>query len=341
MRINKGLKGYRLKINYDSLEEETIKFNELLSKNPQKGIPYKEEEYKISEVKHSYYKLFSWITGEDNDRLVTSQFLEGELAYYGYTVQLYYDIVCLGLTDINNRPKCRICNNPVKFRKIYTGYEKTCSRDCENKISSMNGKLPKSKECREKLSKYRIGRKMPEEIRQKLSKSRKGMKRNISDKTRDRWASLLMNRINENGPYLSKCKKGWYESSVFNKKFYYDSSWELKFIVMCENLYKKSHIKDLSRYYVTNNEYIYYKSTDGILHRYFPDFIITLNDGTTVVIELKPAGLLKKDEVVKLKKMAALKFFMKKKIKYIILTENELFKNIHGSFNIFDYLVLY
>lgn len=58
-----------------------------------------------------------------------------------------------------------------------------------------------------------------------------------------------------------------------------------------------------------------------------------------VVVEIKPAGLLRKDEVVIRKKFAAQKFYWKQKVKYITLTENELYKNIHGSFWIYDYIV--
>lgn len=134
----------------------------------------------------------------------------------------------------------------------------------------------------------------------------------------------------------SKYLSGVYKSEILGITLGYDSSWELKFIKYGEVLYKKGLIKSFDR---CLDKIKYYNDIDNKHHNYHPDFTIILNDGKKVVIELKPANLLKNSREVYLKKMAALKYYMKSKTDYIILTENELFKNIKGSFNVFDYIV--
>lgn len=423
------MKYYKTK--YSSVEEEIIKFNELLSKNPNKGKIYSKDEFLISGNKTSKYVLFKWITGEDTDRLITSQFLERELNKLGYNIQLYYDIICLGLVSIFDRPRCIICGKTCEFTKIYLGYSKTCSSDCRKSYKSIytteNGKRSKSKFTREKLRKSHLGKKMSIESREKISKnnigkhiitkeqrsilisrrkevgyivseetkikisnsnkgkkhilseegrkslqeslrsrkriisketrekissSLKGKKRNLSkiskqrlihfNKTRNRSQeesekkSLeMINRINNGFQPLSHFKKEKYFSDIFKEEFYCDSSWEKKFLILLEQKFISNEINSISRCRVP----VIYHKDDGTRHRYLPDFVIEFKSGIKVVIEIKPANLLKTNRVVYLKKIAAMKEFKKQRIKYIILTENELFKNIHGSFNIFDYII--
>ena len=414
-----------------SIDEEESKFKELLTKNPNKGIPYNKSDYFQEGNKTSKYKLFKWITGENEDKFVTSQFFDRILNKFGYNIQLYYDIVCLGLTSIKDRPKCKICKSDSIFISLYLGYSKTCSPECrklyKSKYTSENGKKPKSEitrlklreshlgktlseearrkvsegnkgkhkitkeqrkvliqkrkevgynvsiETREKLSIANKGKskniseegmkakilsaknrkyKPSEETRRKISQALKGKKRNLSKESRERLIKFnktrvrtkeesdkkslkMIDRINKGFSPITHFKKGIYFSSVFNKKFFFDSSWEEKFIKLIERQFISSEITSIDR---CKTPITYYKD-DGSMHRYIPDFIIKFKNGIVAVIEIKPANLLKTNRVVYLKKIAAIKFCKKQKIKYIILTENELFKNIHGSFNIFDYLV--
>ena len=82
------------------------------------------------------------------------------------------------------------------------------------------------------------------------------------------------------------------------------------------------------------------------------DIYLIFKSGLQVVIELKPANLIEKDPVILAKRIAAKKYFAKRNIKYIILSENELFTTryikytklseslgIVNSFNIYDYIV--
>lgn len=417
---------------HTSFEEEKIKFNEFLSKNPKQGIPYDKSEYFISGNKTSKYNLFSWISGELNDKFITSQFLERELNKYGYNVQLYFDIVCLGLTSIYDRPKCVICNSTSDFISLFLGYSKTCSTKCreeyKHQYTSDIGKRSKSEETRQKLRLSHLGKTLSDDVRrkvsegnkgkhkitpeqrkilvsrrkelggykvsqetrtkislsnrgkkkniseegliakrnaiknrkytptvetrEKLSKSLKGKKHNLSKESRDKLILFnktrvrskeesekksleMINRINNGFAPMNHFKKGNYYSNVFGRKFFFDSSWEEKFIKLLEQKFISSEILFVDRCRVP----IIYNLDDGSTHRYLPDFVIKFKNNITVVIEIKPANLLRTNRVVYLKKMAALKEYKKNNIKYIILTENELFKNINGSFNIFDYIV--
>lgn len=297
-----------VKLSNITKEEDLFIFNKFYELNVNKGIPYTDYYYESDKVDQRgktirYYKLYSQISGEKEDRYVQSNSFPRILYSFGMTSQVYFDLVILGITKIEDRPKCKICGKSVKFGGLFEGYDTTCSNECFIKLSTdrinIVNKLPLSIEARNKISK-------------KVSES-----------------------IKRRGANKNKFENGYVHSNIFGKDIHYDSSWERKFIIICESLYKKGHILEFSRC----KDIIEYLKDDGSIHRYLPDFKIILSNGIKVVIELKPANLLKTDRVVYLKKMAAMKHYKKQKIKYIILTENELFKNIHGSFNIFDYIV--
>lgn len=348
---------------FDKNENEII-FNKFYSLNPLKGEKYSDYYYedsnKLDKNKKpvKYYKLYKWITGEDKDRFVQSNIFPSVLKDYGMSSRIYYDIVILGINSIEDRPKCKVCGNNVEFKGLYSGYKTVCSDSCFKKLSSnristygkMSIKL--SEESKEKIRQKALGRKHSADSKRKMSLSRVGKKKNFSKEFKERLIKSNKSRVwsNESREKISKAtinrlingnigsnqyKRGWYHSEIFNIDIHFDSSWEERFIKMCEILYKKKHIIKFSRC----TDIIYYNKDDNSIHRYLPDFKLTLFNGTEVVIELKPATLVKKDRVVYLKKIAALKYYRKQKIKYIILTENELFKNIHGSFNIFDFIV--
>lgn len=243
------------------------------------------------------YCLYSWITGDNIDRYVERP--EKELLKLGFSIQIYYDVIVLGLKNISQRPKCIICGNKLPFRGLHKGYRVTCSKKC-----------------------WRIYRlKYPENI--------KPTSEELKLKRSNNAVNYLLNSSKVKG------NSGRYNSDIFNTTFYYDSSWELDFIKIMERVYKKGYIKSFSR----NKDAIPYIKPDGSKHKYLPDFELITSNNKRVVIEIKPAGFLQKDEVVRLKRLAAQKFYWKRKTKYIIITENELYKNIHGSFWIYDYII--
>ena len=343
--------------------------NEIFQKffllNPNKGYKYSdyyyEDNYNLDKRGKSmrYYKLYKWISGKDKDEYIQSNRFPKVLKEYGMSSQVYYDIIILGLSNVKDRPKCKICGNSVKFRGLYAGYKTVCSEKCfkllsrDTIISSRPKNLKLSEEAKDKIRVKALGRKHSEESRRKMSISRKGKKKKFSKEFIDRliksnksrvWTKESREKIsiastnrllNENIGKSNQFKRGWYYSKIFGSNIHYDSSWEERFIKMCEKLYKSGDILSFSRC----TDIIIYEKEDNTVHRYLPDFKLILSNNIEVVVELKPATLVKNDRVVLLKKLAALKYYKKRGIKYIILTENELFKNIHGSFNIFDFIV--
>lgn len=342
------------------MNEDKIIFDKLISKNPNKGVKYldyKEIKLKKNGHKKIYYKIYSWFSGKEDYFIIGNRLSPHLKKNYGITLQVYYDIIILGIESIDQRPKCNICNKDVPFRGLWAGYRKTCNdRSCEiqyDRLLVIESKKRKvfhhTEKSKELLRQKALGRKHSEESKQKMSESRKGVKKTFSKE----FISYLINRnkamvwtpeqrerisIASTNRLLNSNRKGIrskYFSDKFNEQFLFDSSWEERFIKLMEKTYICRDISILKRC----RDIVQYKKDDGTLHRYLPDFYIEFKDGIKVVIEIKPASLVKNDRVVYLKKIAAKKYFKNKGIKYIILTENELFKRIKGSFNIYDFIV--
>lgn len=78
----------------------------------------------------------------------------------------------------------------------------------------------------------------------------------------------------------NSCKKLF--ESVKNQPIIYRSSWERRFISWCENCKKVKY---------WGSECIcikYHNPVDQKQHRYYPDFVVQLEDGTVMIVEIKP-----------------------------------------------------
>lgn len=118
--------------------------------------------------------------------------------------------------------------------------------------------------------------------------------------------------LNGNHNPYSNCLHGWFESKKFNKKFYYQSSYEFVFLEFCEKSDKVSSLQNV-------NFSIPYKDDDGKEHNYFPDFVVN----GKIVIEIKPKNML--DYNNNLKKIEyAKKFCSVYGYEYKLLMEKEL-----------------
>jgi len=106
-------------------------------------------------------------------------------------------------------------------------------------------------------------------------------------------------------------KNGYFISKRQRAKIYFRSSYEERFLQICEN---SNEIK-----FGACKFYIPYITLGGTTHNYIPDFI--LND--KVVIEIKPKRMLYYGDN-KLKHIAGEKYCESKGFKYLILTEEEL-----------------
>lgn len=78
------------------------------------------------------------------------------------------------------------------------------------------------------------------------------------------------------------CKKLF--QSVENQPIIYRSSWEKRFIIWCESCPKVAHWG--SECTCIN----YYNPVDQKTHRYYPDFVVQLDDGTVMIVEIKPSN---------------------------------------------------
>lgn len=104
-----------------------------------------------------------------------------------------------------------------------------------------------------------------EEYRKRHRESMKRAFENMSDESYERMT------------HKNRFYSGWYNSKF--GKIYFNSSWELAFIVWCEN---NKNVMSLCRC----KDKIEYKGVDGKKHIYMPDFEIVTNLGT-YVIEIK------------------------------------------------------
>jgi hypothetical protein len=128
--------------------------------------------------------------------------------------------------------------------------------------------------------------------------------------------SKMVSQLHLNGfnPYTN-CLKGWFTSKKFNKKFYYQSSYELMFLEFCE---VSNKIKTLQRIPFM----IPYTDDNGIKRNYVADFFVN----GSVVIEIKPKSMLDYNNN-RLKIEAGNKYCLKCRYEFKLLTESEL-KNL-------------
>ena len=138
----------------DKIYEKYSKINPYNSK----GL---RENFKKIENKTVYYYLPSWISKLKEDKWVAS-FRLSKYLKDDVNKQIYYDLVCLGISSIEDRPKCRFCNNEAKFL-LSKGYYTYCY-------------LHKVKHVGELVSKKLKGRPLSEENKRNISLSKKGKK---------------------------------------------------------------------------------------------------------------------------------------------------------------------
>ena len=124
--------------------------------------------------------------------------------------------------------------------------------------------------------------------------------------------SIVKAMLNGNHHPYSKCERGWFKSQKFGRKFYYQSSYEKRFLEYCETAAKISSLQTLP--FV-----IPYKDNDGNDHSYYADFLV---NGITVV-EIKPSTMMdynhNREKIV-----AGRKYCRQNGYDYKLLTENEL-----------------
>lgn len=292
------------------------------------------------------------------NKWISNRYLNHELSKLGLTSQDYYDRWFLNITTKSQRPKCPICNDYRKFDKISHGYEVTCSKsECSKLNFSSSLKLSFTDNRLEKLSaaqrrryqnyeervKISMGVKRfinnnPEIILNSINNSRKShrtkeyrdkmsrimkvvmnsepIKDNIRKKSLLKWKNPTNKMIEAN-----RVKRIGIRSKLYNpyesKFIYLDSKWERIFYFRLDN--DPSVIKiEREPMYI-----LYYNPIFNDIRKYYPDFRVTTSY-CTYLLEIKPKSLLN-DEVVQSKYKYSLKYCNKNKIKYLFITENEIF----------------
>ena len=129
-----------------------------------------------------------------------------------------------------------------------------------------------------------------------------------SERLSKQVSKLYLNGFN---PYTN-CKHGWFESKKFSTKFYFQSSYEQKFLEFCETSPKISSLQRVP--FV-----IPYKDNGGIERNYCADFFVNRN----VVIEIKPKTMLGYNNNV-LKIEFGKKYCKENGYEYKLLMESEL-----------------
>ena len=204
------------------------------SKNINSGIR-QESNYFLTNTKNSSrnnrYIIPHWLIDQEDDKICSySEFIK-TLDSLSLTVQMFYDIVVLGLTSPTLRPKCLMCGKDVKFVSFSVGYSTFCSRNCKSKYAvqfntaftdyNRGGKakrgLHHSAETREKISKSNKGKRKyipTQETKDKLSKKLKNRKITWKDKLR----KAALDRIEKNPEEALKFVKSRGKSSMYFSK---------------------------------------------------------------------------------------------------------------------------
>lgn len=207
--------------------------------------------------------------------------------------------------------------NPKEVRKMkkinhLRGYKKvgraTKKRWANFKYRKKMKKIYSSLEYRKKMSKIVKKRWADPEFREKM--------REIHENPEHR-RKILKARSKIKGKFPGLGKQGKYYSKKNKKKIYYQSSYELRAYKILEKTHMVMFYKRGPR--------IIYKDKDGREHYYFPDILVKCKNKKRYLIEVKSEYFLKKElEINKRKFKAAKRWCKKRKIKFIVWTEDKL-----------------
>lgn len=298
------------------IEDENKIFKNLIKKDPEPG--------KKNRVMRDYhlYKIPGWVYNKNVDFVeIKYKTLKRSLNKVGLNAQCLYDIIELGLTNIEHRPKCNICGNFCKF-KCFSGYSTTCGNfNCIKKqISKSVSKLwensnYKSTQINSHLEYFKKNEDAIEAIRQRNIEMWK------NDEYRNKLIESHKQYILNNPDKMLSSFHGKTFSNKMNKNINFDSSWEKDFIKFCDN---QEFIKSIERATFS----IPYEF-ENKKHNYFPDFILTLTNDKKLVIEIKSKWLINFKQINLAKFDAGKNFVIKNKntyADYLLLIDSDLYK---------------
>ena len=331
-------------IHYD----DEIIFNKLIAKDPNPG-----EKNRLKKSEDGNFIIVpGWVVDQKEEYIVSTHGTKKFYREFKLNSQVLYDILILGFTNIDQRPLCPVCGNPINFRNNLFGkyagyYNTTCGNpNChyqlvKDKLLSEDA-MKRSVATRMKNggydhmfgNTYRKDNPISEEAKECWRKKMKGKKRNPESvkkgaMTRAKYykehPDKLQKFINSS---KGKNKKGTIEiNKSKTKKFFYLSSWEMKLV-----LFLDKELDDVLQIEAPLPIEYVFNDTE---HNYFADIDITLSNGKKLLIEIKPSSHLyhKKNQA----KFSAGRLFVENEdnyLDYLIITEHILFENPRKQDNI-------
>jgi len=150
---------------------------------------------------------------------------------------------------------------------------------------------------------------------------------------RNRKSKIFSDLITNNKINLLTYKRGKFYSDKMNTEFYCRSKLELEVSKLFEEY-------DFITQYIHEPFSITY-TYEGKRHRYIPDYLVTISDGSKILVEVGSIGYKKfRDTRFKEKVEAGKKFCLDKKYSFVFLTDQTLSKleNEKNSINCWDHL---
>lgn len=318
-------------------------FNSLLLRNPLPGVKIKIER------KNNIYYIPGWVFNS-NDKFVTVSYKNIKNRFpskFNLTGQIIYDILILGLTDINDRPRCPICGKEVEYDSFYNGYRKTCGdKSCISAQAKEEvTQLWKDEDYKNRQSQSHIEWAMDEENKKKLRERTLAIWKNEEYRNRQSRSHVEWAKNEANREQMRNISKQLWRTPEFLKKMMnrssgsiirgtessrktvggiiiYDSSWERDFIRFCNAC---DEICTINRANFSIS-YIH----DQIDRQYFPDFLITTTTNRTMLVEIKSDWLLASDERTAIKISAGENYVKTCDTidEYVVLLGLDLYENL-------------
>jgi hypothetical protein len=138
--------------------------------------------------------------------------------------------------------------------------------------------------------------------------------------TKSKMSRSMIERIQLEGNNSPSCfKRGWLFLSQLSKNVFYRSSYEKRALLVLDACVDVLDV-------VAEPFSIAYTLKDGSIHNYLPDFLVSLQDGEQVLVEVKPEIFIS-DELNQIKFKAASIFAKENNLGFLIWTEKFLFND--------------
>lgn len=295
------------------MTEDERMFNKLLQKDSSPGT-----KSRVTREGNTY-RFPGWVFDKEGEVIIKYKTVIREAKKIDCTAQILYDILILGLTDISQRPKCKICGKEITIRRFSEGYPITCgSLECKREFAKQemlemwkdisyrqiqtnsHKAWAEVEENRELLRQRSLDVWKNPEYRERQVKVHKEFAKNNPEKIRNGINGIIN---------ITKSTKG---------EFRFDSSWERDLVLLLD---KMPDVISIER----PNFYIPYQY-NGESFNYFPDISVRFSNNNLYLIEVKANWMIKFDPKVEWKIKAGIDYVENSDdyYKYILLTEDQL-----------------